>query len=180
AGIARHMGVVLQRTALSTNIRERLDFSCAVFDAEGGLVANAPHIPVHLGAMSESIKGVLAAHPSPRPGSVFVTNDPAAGGSHLPDITVIAPVHDATGALCGFVANRGHHADVGGIAPGSMPPDARALAEEGVVFRAFEAVRDGQLDREGLWRHLTEGTWPARRPAENIADLEAQIAANQA
>ncbi|HEY8380105.1 MAG TPA: hydantoinase B/oxoprolinase family protein, partial [Nannocystis sp.] len=180
SGIARHMGVVLQRTALSTNIRERLDFSCAVFDAEGGLVANAPHIPVHLGAMSESIRGVLAAHPSPQPGEVFVTNDPAAGGSHLPDITVITPVHDDAGVLCGFVANRGHHADVGGIAPGSMPPDARTLAEEGVVFRAVKAVAGGELDRAGLWKILTEGTWPARRPAENMADLEAQIAANQA
>ncbi|MDC0670166.1 hydantoinase B/oxoprolinase family protein [Nannocystis radixulma] len=180
SGIARHMGVVLQRTALSTNIRERLDFSCAVFDAEGGLVANAPHIPVHLGAMSESIRGVLAAHPSPRPGDVFVTNDPAAGGSHLPDITVIAPVHDDAGALCGFVANRGHHADVGGITPGSMPPDARTLAEEGVVFRAFQAVRGGVLDRDGAWQILTGGTWPARQPAQNLADLEAQIAANQA
>lgn len=180
SGIARHMGVVLQRTALSTNIRERLDFSCAVFDAEGGLVANAPHIPVHLGAMSESIRGVLAAHPSPQIGDVFVTNDPAAGGSHLPDITVIAPVHDAAGALCGFVANRGHHADVGGITPGSMPPDARTLAEEGVVFRAFPAVRGGRLDRDGVLAILTQGTWPARRPEENLADLEAQIAANQA
>lgn len=180
SGIARHMGVVLQRTALSTNIRERLDFSCAVFDAGGGLVANAPHIPVHLGAMSESIRGVLAAHPAPRQGDVFVTNDPAAGGSHLPDITVIAPVHDDAGALCGFVANRGHHADVGGITPGSMPPDARTLAEEGVVFRAFPAVRGGRFDRAGVLAILSEGPWPARRPEENLADLEAQIAANQA
>lgn len=180
AGIARHMGVVLQRTALSTNIRERLDFSCAVFDAEGGLVANAPHIPVHLGAMSESIRGVLAAHPSPRAGDVYVTNDPAAGGSHLPDITVVSPVHDDAGVLCGFVANRGHHADVGGIAPGSMPPDARSLAEEGVVFRAERIVADGRLERERLLEILTGGTWPARRPEENVADLEAQIAANQA
>lgn len=180
AGIARHMGVVLQRTALSTNIRERLDFSCAVFDAAGGLVANAPHIPVHLGAMSESIRGVLAAHPVVRAGEVFVTNDPAAGGSHLPDITVISPVHDAAGVLCGFVANRGHHADVGGIAPGSMPPDARTLAEEGVVFRALKAVEGGRFAREAVLEVLTAGTWPARRPAENLADLEAQIAANQA
>jgi 5-oxoprolinase (ATP-hydrolysing) len=180
AGIARHMGVVLQRTALSTNIRERLDFSCAVFDAAGGLVANAPHIPVHLGAMSESIRGVLAAHPVVRPGEVFVTNDPAAGGSHLPDITVVSPVHDADGVLCGFVANRGHHADVGGIAPGSMPPDARALAEEGVVFRAMRVVEGGRFAREAVLEVLSAGTWPARRPSENLADLEAQIAANQA
>lgn len=180
AGIARHMGVVLQRTALSTNIRERLDFSCAVFDAEGALVANAPHIPVHLGAMSESIRGVLAAHPAPRPGEVFATNDPAAGGSHLPDITVISPVHDEAGALCGFVANRGHHADVGGITPGSMPPDAASLAEEGVVLRAERIVSEGRFLRERVRTILTSGPWPARRPDENVADLEAQVAANVA
>jgi 5-oxoprolinase (ATP-hydrolysing) len=178
--IAQQMGVVLQRTALSTNIRERLDFSCAVFDARGDLVTNAPYIPVHLGAMPESIRGVLAAHPRPPPGSVYVTNDPAAGGSHLPDITVISPVHDEAGALRFFVASRGHHADVGGIAPGSMPPFARTLAEEGVVLRALSVVQDGRFDREGVLAALTAGPWPARRPEENLADLEAQIAANHA
>jgi 5-oxoprolinase (ATP-hydrolysing) len=178
--IAQQMGVVLQRTALSTNIRERLDFSCAVFDARGDLVTNAPYIPVHLGAMPESIRGVLAAHPTPPPGSVYVTNDPAAGGSHLPDITVISPVHDQQGALRFFVASRGHHADVGGIAPGSMPPFARCLAEEGVVLRAMPAVLGGRFDREGVLAALTAGPWPARKPAENLADLEAQIAANHA
>ncbi len=178
--IARQMGVVLQRTALSTNIRERLDFSCAVFDARGDLVTNAPYIPVHLGAMPESIRGVLAAHPNPPPGSVYVTNDPAAGGSHLPDITVISPVHDEAGALRFFVASRGHHADVGGIAPGSMPPFARELAEEGVVLRALSVVQDGRFDREAVLAALTAGPWPARRPEENLADLEAQIAANHA
>ena len=176
--IARQMGVVLQRTALSTNIRERLDFSCAVFDAQGELVTNAPYIPVHLGAMPESIRGVLAAHPRPPVGAVYVTNDPAAGGSHLPDITVISPVHDEQGALRFFVASRGHHADVGGVAPGSMPPHARHLAEEGVVFRALPVVSDGRFDREAVLAVLTGGPWPARRPAENLADLEAQIAAN--
>ncbi|MBL8969966.1 MAG: hydantoinase B/oxoprolinase family protein [Myxococcales bacterium] len=178
--IAQQMGVVLQRTALSTNIRERLDFSCAVFDASGDLVTNAPYIPVHLGAMPESIRGVLAAHPRPPPGSVYVTNDPAAGGSHLPDITVISPVHDADGVLRFFVASRGHHADVGGIEPGSMPPQARCLAEEGVVFRALQVVADGRFDRAAVEAVLGSGPWPARRPAENLADLEAQIAANQA
>ncbi len=178
--IAQQMGVVLQRTALSTNIRERLDFSCAVFDASGDLVTNAPYIPVHLGAMPESIRGVLAAHPRPPPGSVYVTNDPAAGGSHLPDITVISPVHDAGGVLRFFVASRGHHADVGGIEPGSMPPQARCLAEEGVVFRALQVVADGRFDRAAVAAVLGSGPWPARRPAENLADLEAQIAANQA
>jgi len=178
--IAQQMGVVLQRTALSTNIRERLDFSCAVFDARGDLVTNAPYIPVHLGAMPESIRGVLAAHPTPPPGSVYLTNDPAAGGSHLPDITVISPVHDEHGALRFFVASRGHHADVGGIAPGSMPPFARSLAEEGVVLRALSVVQGGRFDRAGVLAALTAGPWPARRPEENLADLEAQIAANHA
>ena len=178
--IAQQMGVVLQRTALSTNIRERLDFSCAVFDARGDLVTNAPYIPVHLGAMPESIRGVLAAHPRPPPGAVYVTNDPAAGGSHLPDITVISPVHDEAGALRFFVASRGHHADVGGVAPGSMPPHATKLEEEGVVFRALQVVRDGRFDRDAVLSILQGGPWPARRPAENLADLEAQIAANQA
>jgi len=178
--IAQQMGVVLQRTALSTNIRERLDFSCAVFDARGDLVTNAPYIPVHLGAMPESIRGVLAVHPRPPAGAVYVTNDPAAGGSHLPDITVISPVHDESGALRFFVASRGHHADVGGVAPGSMPPHATTLAEEGVVFRALQVVRDGRFDRDAVLSVLQGGPWPARRPAENLADLEAQIAANQA
>ena len=175
--IAEQMGAVLRRTALSTNIRERLDFSCAVFDEAGELVSNAPHIPVHLGAMSESIRGVLRAHPRPGPGEVFVTNDPAAGGSHLPDITVVAPIHDGAGRLRFFTACRGHHADVGGITPGSMPPHSTSLAEEGVVFRAVPALREGALDREGLLEILSSGTWPARRPLENLADLEAQIAA---
>ena len=178
--IAEQMGVVLQRTALSTNIRERLDFSCAVFDARGDLVTNAPYIPVHLGAMPESIRGVLAAHPEPPPGAVYVTNDPSAGGSHLPDITVISPVHDAAGRLCFFVASRGHHADVGGIEPGSMPPQARSLDEEGVVFRALRVVSAGRFEREAVLAVLGGGLWPARRPEENLADLEAQIAANQA
>ena len=177
--IAEQMGVVLQRTALSTNIRERLDFSCAVFDADGQLVANAPHIPVHLGAMSESIRGVLAAHPKPQPGAVYITNDPAAGGSHLPDVTVIAPVHDDAGVLRYFTASRGHHADIGGITPGSMPPNSRRLADEGVVLRALKIVDDGHLDRDGLLRVLRAGPYPARRPAENLADIEAQIAASR-
>jgi 5-oxoprolinase (ATP-hydrolysing) len=177
--IAEQMGTVLRRTALSTNIRERLDFSCAVFDPGGGLVANAPHIPVHLGAMSESVKAVIAAHPTPHPGDVFVTNDPAAGGSHLPDITVVTPVHDTGGRLCFFTASRGHHADVGGITPGSMPPFSRSLDEEGVVFRAVRIVRDGQLDHEGVLAMLHAGPHPARHPEENLGDLEAQIAANR-
>ncbi|MDH3624060.1 MAG: hydantoinase B/oxoprolinase family protein [Myxococcales bacterium] len=177
--IAEQMGVVLQRTAISTNIRDRLDFSCAVFDADGGLVANAPHIPVHLGAMGESVRAVLSAHPNTSPGDVYVTNDPAAGGSHLPDITVVTPAHDELGRLRFVVASRGHHADVGGLTPGSMPPFSTRLDEEGVVFRSLRIVEDGKLDEELLARVLTTGAHPARRPNENLADLQAQIAANE-
>jgi len=177
--IATQMGETLRRTALSTNIRERLDFSCAVFDREGGLVANAPHIPVHLGAMGESIKGILADHPRPAPGWVLVTNDPAAGGSHLPDITLVTPVHDANGELIFFTASRGHHADVGGISPGSMPPFSKTLAEEGVVLRALPLVRDGVFDEQAILQALCAGPYPARSPRQNLADLQAQIAASQ-
>lgn len=176
--IAEQMGVVLRRTAISVNIRERLDFSCAVFDAGGGLVANAPHIPVHLGAMSESIRGVLAAHPHPQPGDVFATNDPSGGGSHLPDITVITPVFGEDGALAFFTASRGHHEDVGGITPGSMPPFSKTLEDEGVVFRAERIVRGGRLEQELVLGLLNGATHPARKPKTNLADLEAQVAAN--
>ncbi len=177
--IAEQMGVVLQRTAMSTNIRDRLDFSCAVFDAEGGLVANAPHIPVHLGAMSESVRAVLAAHPNTRPGDVFATNDPAAGGSHLPDITVVTPVHDRDGVLRFVVASRGHHADVGGLTPGSMPPFSISLEEEGVVLRNVRIVHEGIFAEEELRAVLRSGPYPARNPDENVADIQAQIAANE-
>jgi 5-oxoprolinase (ATP-hydrolysing) len=176
--IAEQMGTVLRRTSLSTNIRERLDFSCAVFRADGSLVANAPHIPVHLGAMGESVRAVLAAHPDLQPGDVFVTNDPAAGGSHLPDVTVVSPVHDDVGDLRFFTASRGHHADIGGITPGSMPPFSRSLSEEGVVLRGLRIVSGGRLDEERLLQALTAGSYPARSPRENLADVEAQIAAN--
>jgi 5-oxoprolinase (ATP-hydrolysing) len=177
--IAEQMGTVLRRTALSTNIRERLDFSCAVFDPQGGLVANAPHIPVHLGAMGETVRACLEAFPEPRPGDVFVSNDPAAGGSHLPDVTVVTPVFDGD-ALRFFTASRGHHAEIGGITPGSMPPFSRSLEEEGVVLRPARIVRNGRLDEEGVLRVLAEGPHPSRRPRDNLADLEAQIAANRA
>ncbi|GAB4560738.1 MAG: hydantoinase B/oxoprolinase family protein [Haliangiales bacterium] len=178
--IAAQMGDVLRQTSISTNIRERLDFSCAIFDAVGNLVANAPHIPVHLGAMGESIKGVLAAHPEPPPGSVYAINDPAQGGSHLPDVTVITPVHDPDdGDLLFFSASRGHHADIGGITPGSMPPFSRSLSEEGAVFRALPIVRAGSFDEQAVLAVLTAGPHPARDPRSNIADLEAQIAANR-
>ncbi|MEC7524435.1 MAG: hydantoinase B/oxoprolinase family protein [Myxococcota bacterium] len=176
--IAEQMGAVLQRTAVSTNIRERLDFSCAVFDEAGSLVANAPHIPVHLGAMGETVRAVVAAHPDPAEGDVFVSNDPAAGGSHLPDVTVVSPVF-FEGRRRFFVASRGHQADVGGVTPGSMPPFSRTLEEEGVVFRAERVVHGGELDRARVLEILRGGPHPARRPEENLADLEAMLAANQ-
>ncbi len=177
--IAEQMGVVLQRTAMSTNIRDRLDFSCAVFDATGSLVANAPHIPVHLGAMSESVRSILAAHPHAKPGGVFVTNDPSAGGSHLPDITVVTPVHDADGTLRFVVASRGHHADVGGLTPGSMPPSSTRLEEEGVILRSLEIVENETFHEQLLRDALSAGPYPARNPEENLADIQAQIAANE-
>ncbi len=177
--IATQMGTALRRTAVSTNIRERLDFSCAIFDADGGLVANAPHIPVHLGAMSESVRGVLEAHPVPQPGDVYCINDPATGGSHLPDVTVVTPVFDADRSLSFFTASRGHHADIGGITPGSMPPFSRSLAEEGVVFRSLRIVKGGRFREQAVAAALASTAHPARSPRDNVADLQAQIAANQ-
>jgi 5-oxoprolinase (ATP-hydrolysing) len=172
--IAEQMGAVLRRTAVSTNIRERLDFSCALFDAGGQLVANAPHIPVHLGAMGETIRSLLD-EVDVQDGAVYASNDPSAGGSHLPDITVITPVF-RDGRLAFFTASRGHHADVGGITPGSMPPFSSTLAEEGVVLRHLPIVEDGRLRRDALLAAFAG----ARRPLDNLADLEAQIAAGRA
>ena len=176
--IATQMGTVLRRTALSTNIRERLDFSCALFDRDGNLVANAPHMPVHLGAMGESVAAIARAHPDPKPGDVFATNDPAAGGSHLPDITVVTPVF-REGLLSFYTASRGHHADIGGTTPGSMPPDSRSLADEGVVFEGVKIVSGEALQEMAILDRLRSGPHPARRPEENVADLLAQVAANQ-
>jgi 5-oxoprolinase (ATP-hydrolysing) len=177
--IAKQMGNVLANTAISVNIRERLDFSCAVFDGQGGLVANAPHIPVHLGAMGESVRAVLEHHPAPKPGDMFVTNDPTTGGSHLPDMTVVTPVHDTHGTLLFFVANRGHHADIGGITPGSMPPFSSSLAEEGVVFTCAYLMREHVFLEEEIAAALQSGPYPSRQVNENLADLRAQVAANQ-
>jgi len=178
ASIAARMGEVLRRTATSPNIRDRLDFSCAVFDRDGGLVANAPHIPVHLGAMGDSVRAVLAAHgDTMEPGDVYVTNDPATGGSHLPDITVVAPIYDETGTRRLFVANRGHHADVGGRVPGSMPAFSESIADEGVVLRNIRLVRDGRFDERTIRAELSAGPYPARRIDDNVHDLEAQVAA---
>ena len=178
--IAEEMGTVLRRSALSTNIKERLDFSCALFDPQGALVANAPHIPVHLGAMGETVRAILAAHPQMKPGDVFASNDPALGGSHLPDITVVTPVFDAEGERQFFTACRGHHADVGGITPGSMPPFSTSLAEEGVVLSALKIVSGGEIDDVALSAAFLGGPYPARDFAQNRADLVAQIAANRA
>jgi 5-oxoprolinase (ATP-hydrolysing) len=175
--IAEQMGRTLRLTAASVNIRERLDFSCAVFDDSGELIANAPHIPVHLGAMSESVKAVIARHPELAPGELFATNDPAGGGSHLPDITVVAPVHDSAGKLRFFAAARGHHADVGGKTPGSMPAFSESLEEEGIVLRAVRVGHGGNFERELLRSLFEAGPFPARRVSENLADLEAQLAA---
>jgi 5-oxoprolinase (ATP-hydrolysing) len=204
--IAEQMGLRLQNTAHSVNIKERLDFSCALFDADGQLIANAPHMPVHLGSMSESIKTVIERNAgSMQPGDVYVLNDPYHGGTHLPDVTVITPVYltaptlpavaaprggvfrtgkpgsetDAAASPAFYVASRGHHADIGGITPGSMPPFSTTIAEEGVLFDNFLLVRDGVLRETELRAMLAAGDWPARNPEQTIADLRAQIAANE-
>ena len=173
---AEQMGAVLRRSAFSTNIRDRLDFSCAIFDAAGALVANAPHIPIHLGAMGASVRAVIRAHPEMVRGDAFATNDPTEGGSHLPDITVIAPVVDMEGRARFFVACRGHHADVGGMTPGSMPAFSRSLEDEGVVFRGERILRSGHFDERRVREILCGGAHPARRPDENLGDLQAQLA----
>ena len=178
--IAEQMGAVLENTAHSVNIKERLDFSCALFDSNGELVANAPHMPVHLGSMDASVKAVLNARKSgPRPGEAYLVNAPYNGGTHLPDLTVISPVflQDAQAADF-FVASRAHHADIGGITPGSMPPDSRHIDEEGVLFDNFLLVSGGRLEESRLNEALTGGPWPARNPSRNLADIKAQLAAN--
>jgi 5-oxoprolinase (ATP-hydrolysing) len=212
--IAEQMGLRLQNTAYSVNIKERLDFSCALFDADGQLIANAPHMPVHLGSMSESIKTVIERNPAMQRGDVYVLNDPYHGGTHLPDVTVVTPVYlhesvraepveapesTSTGSVrtevsspagtstgsartvapSFYVASRGHHADIGGSTPGSMPPFSTTIDEEGVLFDNFLLVRDGRLREAELNAQLATGRWPARNPAQTIADLRAQIAANE-
>ncbi|MBP0493865.1 hydantoinase B/oxoprolinase family protein [Pararoseomonas indoligenes] len=176
--IAEQMGVALQNTASSVNIKERLDFSCAVFDAEGGLVSNAPHIPVHLGSMDGSVESVIRANPAPKPGDSWAINAPYNGGTHLPDITVCTPVFDRAGKVIFWVASRGHHADVGGTAPGSMSPDATTIEQEGVYIDNLHLVQGGRFQEEAALALLTGAAYPARNPAQNIADLKAQVAAN--
>ncbi|MGW0086429.1 hydantoinase B/oxoprolinase family protein [Streptomyces sp. NPDC003393] len=182
--IAEQMGARLQSTAQSVNIKERLDFSCALFDPDGNLVANAPHIPVHLGSMGTSVKEVIRRRGSRmRPGDSYAVNDPYHGGTHLPDVTVITPVFDTSDThgdrILFYVASRGHHAEIGGIAPGSMPADSRTIDEEGVLFDNWLLAEAGRLREEETHRLLTAGPYPSRNPDTNLADLRAQIAANQ-
>ena len=181
-GVAEAMGAALERTAHSVNIKERLDFSCALFDADGGLVANAPHMPVHLGSMGASVRAVRDRHPDLKPGQAFALNNPYAGGTHLPDITVVMPVFmDAGDPQASFyVAARGHHADVGGIQPGSMPPFSHTIDEEGVMLDALPIMKDGRFLDAETRAALLAGPWPARAPDRNLADLKAQVASCQA
>lgn len=178
--IAEQMGATLANTAYSVNIKERLDFSCAIFDQHGDLVANAPHVPVHLGSMSESVRTILAENKGNiRPGDVFMMNNPFNGGTHLPDVTVITPVFDAKGQKIVYsVASRGHHADIGGKTPGSAPPDSCTIDEEGVVIDRFLLVEQGRLRESETRALLASGTYPCRNVDQNMADLAAQIAAN--
>ncbi|MDQ0326642.1 5-oxoprolinase (ATP-hydrolyzing) [Rhodopseudomonas julia] len=182
--IAEQMGVTLQNTAYSVNIKERLDFSCAVFGPNGTLVANAPHMPVHLGSMDRSVETVREKNPDIRPGDVYALNAPYNGGTHLPDITVVTPVFaesgdEARNQILFWVASRGHHADVGGVAPGSMTPRATNVDEEGVLIDNFKLVDQGRFREDALRELLTDHRYPCRNPDQNIADLKAQIAANE-
>ncbi|WP_099868156.1 hydantoinase B/oxoprolinase family protein [Pararhizobium haloflavum] len=178
--IAEQMGVTLQNTAYSVNIKERLDFSCAVFDPQGNLVANAPHMPVHLGSMDASVATVIRDNPVISKGDVFLLNAPYNGGTHLPDLTVCSPVFDPEGQSIRFwVASRGHHADIGGIAPGSMSPLARTIEEEGVYIDNFKLVDRGEFREEALCELLTGGRYPVRTLEQNVNDIKAQVAANE-
>jgi 5-oxoprolinase (ATP-hydrolysing) len=183
--IAEQMGLQLQNTAYSVNIKERLDFSCALFDAEGNLIANAPHMPVHLGSMGESIKTVIRENAATmQPGDVYVLNDPYHGGTHLPDITVITPVYLGSGSNSParplfYVGSRGHHADVGGTTPGSMPPFSTLIEEEGVQINNFKLVDRGTLREAEMLALLRGAKYPSRNPEQNMGDLKAQIAANE-
>lgn len=177
AAVARQMGERLRRTAVSTNVKERLDFSCALLDVAGDLVVNAPHIPVHLGALGLCVRR-LRETVAMAPGDVLVTNHPAFGGSHLPDVTVVTPVFADDGAVLGYVASRAHHAEIGGIRPGSMPPGGRRLIEEGVVIPPSYLVRRGEPRWDEVRSLLTGALYPSRAVEENLADLRAAVAAN--
>lgn len=179
--IAEQMGHTLQKTSYSANVKERLDFSCAVFDSDAQLVSNAPHIPVHLGSMGASVKHIAQQRAATmRPGDVFMLNDPYNGGTHLPDITVVTPVFNAEGErVLFYVASRAHHADIGGITPGSMPPDSKNIEEEGVLIDNFHLVKDGKMREDAVRELFSSATWPARNIEDNLADLRAQVAANE-
>ncbi|MFC5720519.1 hydantoinase B/oxoprolinase family protein [Streptomyces gamaensis] len=179
--IAQQMGARLESTAQSVNIKERLDFSCALFDPDGNLVANAPHIPVHLGSMGTTVKEVIRRRAGRmRPGDTYAVNDPYHGGTHLPDITVVTPVHDADGEnILFFVASRGHHAEIGGLTPGSMPANSRHIDEEGVLFDNWLLVENGRFREDATRELLTGAPYPSRNPETNLADLRAQVAANR-
>ena len=179
--IAEQMGITLRKVSHSTNIKERLDFSCALFDADGDLIANAPHIPVHLGAMGESVRSIVVARgDAMKPGDVFATNDPYHGGSHLPDVTVVTPVFSSQGERVFFVASRGHHADIGGVTPGSMPAASRTIDEEGVLIHDFLLVSAGRLREAAFTELLSSGRWPARNVPERLSDVRAAVAAGAA
>ncbi len=182
--IAEQMGIVLQNTAASVNIKERLDFSCAIFDASGALVANAPHIPVHLGSMSASVTSLIHVQGEFKPGDVYLSNNPYNGGTHLPDVTVITPVFPRRGERLFaqkpifYVASRGHQADIGGITPGSMPPHSTKIVEEGILFDNFLLVGEGNFRENAVKEILTNHVYPARNIPQNLADFKAQVAAN--
>src|SRR5690606_35084557 len=176
--IAEQMGLVLEHTAHSVSSKERLDFSCALFDKRGKLVANAPHVPVHLGSMGETVRRVIEVFGAGfAPGDSYMLNAPYDGGTHLPDVTVVTPVFES-GALEFLVASRAHHADIGGVTPGSMPPQSRTIDEEGVVIDAMRIVAAGRFLEDDIRAVLASGPYPARNPDRNVADLKAQLAAN--
>jgi 5-oxoprolinase (ATP-hydrolysing) len=178
--VAEQMGYTLQNTAHSVNIKERLDFSCAIFDREGNLVANAPHIPVHLGSMGEAVKALIGTHSNKiTAGDVFLLNSPYNGGTHLPDLTVISPMFGSSGEILFYLASRGHHADIGGISPGSIPPRSLRIEEEGVLTAGMKIVQQDTFCEDELKAWLGSGKYPARNPEQNLADLRAQIAANE-
>ena len=182
--IAEQMGIVLQNTAASVNIKERLDFSCAIFAADGSLVANAPHIPVHLGSMSASVTSLISNIDKIKPGDVYLANNPYNGGTHLPDVTAITPVFASSSEKnkadrpTFYVASRGHQADIGGITPGSMPPHSKTIEEEGILFDNFLLVDAGNFREDAVTEVLSSHTYPARNIEQNLADFKAQIAAN--
>ncbi|TWT76215.1 Acetophenone carboxylase gamma subunit [Planctomycetes bacterium CA13] len=182
-GIADAMGETLRRTSVSVNVKERRDYSCAVFRGDGSLVANAPHVPVHLGAMGHTVRHLMKEYPVMFAGDCYLSNDPFSGGSHLPDVTSVTPVFCDPNRTSGnpdfFVASRAHHAEIGGRTPGSMPPDARSLAEEGVLIRSFSFVRDGVVSETALRNLLSSGPYPSRNPNENLSDISAQRAAGE-